>query len=131
MCPAPHQVSNPFVPIIEEGEEPFAMLKDLWVKYHDWVFEPFYYSSLDRLVGALDAEIIRRAEDRFAELLARKAQEGQAHLGQKRRQSLHGRPVQSIFCRNGLRVLEDFWPASWESALTMTRAAGDPSRIRH
>jgi hypothetical protein len=49
----------PFVPIIEEGEEPFAMLKDLWVKYHEWVFESIYYSSLDRLVDVRDAEIIK------------------------------------------------------------------------
>ena len=65
----------PFVPIIEEGEKPFAMLKDLWFKHRDWMFEPIYYSSLDRLVDALDTEIIKPAEVRFAELLARKAEE--------------------------------------------------------
>jgi uncharacterized protein YjbI with pentapeptide repeats len=65
----------PFVPIIEEGEEPFAMLKDLWLKHRDWVFEPIYYSSLDRLADALDSEIIEPAEARFAELLARRAEE--------------------------------------------------------
>ena len=65
----------PFVPIIEEGEKPFAMLKDLWLKHRDWVFEPIYYSSLDRLVDALDTEIINPVEVRFAELLARKAEE--------------------------------------------------------
>jgi hypothetical protein len=65
----------PFVPIIEEGQEPFAMLTDLWIKHRDWVFEPIYYSSLDRLITALDAEIIRPAELRFAELLGRKAEE--------------------------------------------------------
>ena len=65
----------PFVPIIEEGEKPFAMLKDLWLKHRDWMFEPIYYSSLDRLVDALDTEIIKPAEVRFAELLARKAEE--------------------------------------------------------
>jgi uncharacterized protein YjbI with pentapeptide repeats len=64
----------PFVPIIEEGEEPFAMLNDLWLKYRDWMFEPIYYSSLDRLIDALDTEIIKPAEVRFAELLARKAE---------------------------------------------------------
>jgi hypothetical protein len=65
----------PFVPIIEEGEEPFAMLKDLWIMHRDWVFEPIYYSSLERLADALDTEIITPAEVRFAELLARKAEE--------------------------------------------------------
>ena len=64
----------PFRPIIKKGQKPFAMLQDLWIKHPDWVFEPIYYSSLDALVGALDKEIIRPAEVRFAELLARKAQ---------------------------------------------------------
>jgi hypothetical protein len=31
----------PFVPIIEGGEEPFAMFKDLWVKHSAWVFGGF------------------------------------------------------------------------------------------
>jgi hypothetical protein len=42
----------PFRPIIEEGEKPFAMLTDLWIKHRDWVFEPIYYSSLDARWGA-------------------------------------------------------------------------------
>jgi uncharacterized protein YjbI with pentapeptide repeats len=68
------EIMIPFRPIIEEGEKPFAMLQDLWIKHREWVFEPIYYSSLDALVGALDDKIIRPAEVRFAELLARKAE---------------------------------------------------------
>jgi uncharacterized protein YjbI with pentapeptide repeats len=68
------EVMVPFRPIIEEGEKPFAMLEDLWIKHRDWVFEPLYYSSLDALVGALDAKIIRPAEIRFNELIVRKAE---------------------------------------------------------
>jgi hypothetical protein len=68
------EIMVPFQPIIEKGEEPFAMLTDLWIKHRDWVFEPIHYSSLDALVGALDKEIIEPAEVRFAELLARKAE---------------------------------------------------------
>jgi hypothetical protein len=64
----------PFRPIIEKGEEPFAMLNDLWIKYPAWVFEPIRYSSLDRLVGVLDEKIIKPARARFDELIARKAQ---------------------------------------------------------
>jgi len=52
------EIMVPFLPIIEEGEKPFAMLEDLWIKHRDWVFQPLYYSSLDALVGALDAKII-------------------------------------------------------------------------
>jgi hypothetical protein len=68
------EIMVPFRPIIEEGQEPFSMLTDLWIKHREWVFEPLYYSSLDALIGALDAKIIRPAEVRFAELLARKAE---------------------------------------------------------
>ena len=64
----------PFQPIIDAGETPFAMLQDLWINYPDRVFRPIHYSSLDALVGALDEKIIRPAEVRFAELLARKAE---------------------------------------------------------
>jgi hypothetical protein len=48
------EVMVPFKPIIKEGEDPFAMLKDLWIQHRDWVFEPLYYSSPDALIGALD-----------------------------------------------------------------------------
>ena len=68
------EIMVPFFPIIEEGQEPFSMLTDLWVKHRDWVFEPLHYSSLDALVGALDKEIIEPAKVRFAELLAKKAE---------------------------------------------------------
>ncbi len=68
------EIMVPFRPIIEEGEEPFSMLTDLWIKHREWVFEPIYYSSLDALVRALDEKIIKPAEVRFAELLARKAE---------------------------------------------------------
>ena len=57
----------PFRPIIEEGEKPFAMLTDLWIKHREWVFEPIYYSSVDALVAALHEKIIRPAEARFVE----------------------------------------------------------------
>jgi hypothetical protein len=61
-----------FVPIIEEGQEPFPMFRDLWSKYRDWVFEPIYYRSVNRLVEVLDDEIMP-AQSRFVDLLARKA----------------------------------------------------------
>jgi hypothetical protein len=63
----------PFQPIIQEGEQPFAMLQDLWSKHRDWVFEPIHYSSVDALIASLDEKIIQPAEARFVELLKRKA----------------------------------------------------------
>jgi uncharacterized protein YjbI with pentapeptide repeats len=68
------EIMVPFLPIIAEGEKPFAMLGDLWIKHRDWVFEPLHYSSLDALVAALDQEIIGPAEVRFDELIVRKAE---------------------------------------------------------
>jgi hypothetical protein len=65
----------PFVTIIEQGEEPFSMFTDLWIKYRDWVFNPIGYPSVDRLIEVLDTKIVRPAQDRFATLLARKAEE--------------------------------------------------------
>jgi|SRR5271166_3937827 len=68
------EIMVPFRPIIEEGEKAFSMLQDLWIKHREWVFEPIYYSSVDALIGSLDEKIIRPAEARFVELLARKAE---------------------------------------------------------
>jgi uncharacterized protein YjbI with pentapeptide repeats len=68
------EIMVPFLPIIEEGEKPFATLEDLWIKHREWVFEPLYYSSRDALIEALDKEIIEPAEARFDELIVRKAE---------------------------------------------------------
>jgi hypothetical protein len=68
------EVMVPFRPIIEEGEKPFAMLQDLWIKHRDWVFEPIYYSSVDALIASLDEKIIQPAEARFVELVRRKGE---------------------------------------------------------
>jgi hypothetical protein len=42
------EIMVPFQPIIAQGEKPFAVLRDLWIKHRDWVFEPIEYSSIDR-----------------------------------------------------------------------------------
>jgi uncharacterized protein YjbI with pentapeptide repeats len=68
------EIMVPFQPIIEKGQEPFAMLTDLWIKHRDWVFDPIHYSSVDALVASFDKEIIAPAEARFDELVMRKAE---------------------------------------------------------
>jgi hypothetical protein len=68
------EIMVPFRPIIEEGEKPFAMLRDLWINHPDRVFEPIYYSSVDALIASLDEKIIKPAEARFVELVKRKAE---------------------------------------------------------
>jgi hypothetical protein len=63
----------PFVPILEEGQSPFAMFVDLQNKY-DWVLEPvIVYPSIDRLIEVLDDKVVQRAEAKFNELLTRRA----------------------------------------------------------
>jgi uncharacterized protein YjbI with pentapeptide repeats len=47
----------PFVPIIQEGESPFAMMVDLQKKY-DWVLDTISYDSLDTLIEILKPHII-------------------------------------------------------------------------
>jgi hypothetical protein len=47
----------PFVPIIQEGELPFAMMVDLQKKYN-WVLDTISYDSLDTLIEILKPHII-------------------------------------------------------------------------
>jgi Pentapeptide repeats (8 copies) len=65
----------PFVPILEQGQDPFAMFVDLQNKY-DWVLDPVIgYSSADRLIEVLEDKIIRPAEAKFNQLLARRTKQ--------------------------------------------------------
>ena len=64
----------PFAPIIQEGEQPFAMMKDLHTKYN-WVLEPRSYDSIDTLINALKPEIIDPAIKMHYELRLIKAKE--------------------------------------------------------
>ena len=64
------QTMIPFQPIIEAGETPFAMLRDLLTSYPDRVFQPIEYPSVDRLIET----IIEPAETRFDELVMRRAE---------------------------------------------------------
>ena len=62
----------PFAPILQEGEKPFAMFVDLQNNY-DWVLQPVIaYSSVDRLIEVLKDEVVKPAEAKFDELLARR-----------------------------------------------------------
>jgi len=48
----------PFVPMLEKGEEPFDMFRDLWIRHREWVLDPIRYPSVDRLIEVLDTEIV-------------------------------------------------------------------------
>jgi hypothetical protein len=65
----------PFAPILQDGEEPFAMFVDLKNKY-DWVLKDvIVYPSVDRLIEVLEHEIIGAAEAKFSELLSRRTEQ--------------------------------------------------------
>jgi hypothetical protein len=65
----------PFVPILQQGEQPFSMFVDLQNKY-DWVLKPVVgYPSVDRLIEVLEDKVVRPAEAKFNELLARRTQQ--------------------------------------------------------
>jgi hypothetical protein len=65
----------PFVPILDRNDDlkPFAMLEDLQIGHPDRVLAVIRYPSVGRLIEVLDTEIITPAQERFADLLARKA----------------------------------------------------------
>jgi len=62
----------PFVPIIEEGENPFSMFNDLWIKYK-WMLPPLRYPNKDTLLEKFQKGIIDRAIEKEKELLIEKA----------------------------------------------------------
>jgi hypothetical protein len=64
----------PFVPIIQEGEQPFAMFKDLWGKF-DWVLDLLTYDSIHNLISGLGEAVIKPALTKHDELLAKKVAE--------------------------------------------------------
>lgn len=64
----------PFVPIIQEGESPFAMMVDLQKKY-PWVLPTRSYDSIETLMSALKPGIIDPAVEMRNQLRLVKAQE--------------------------------------------------------
>lgn len=64
----------PFVAILESGEEPFSMFKDLTM--YDWVLRPVItYTAIGPLIEGLEHAVVRPALEKRAELASRKAEE--------------------------------------------------------
>jgi hypothetical protein len=63
----------PFVPIIQKGEDPFSMFRDLSGKY-DWVLNPLIYANTDNLIHGFRKAIIDRAWKKHQQLQKRKAE---------------------------------------------------------
>jgi hypothetical protein len=72
----------PCVPIIAEGEPPFAMFIDLQRKF-DWVLDVLEYDSIDHLLAGLENAVIAPALQRHDELIQRRARAvGTRHIQQ-------------------------------------------------
>jgi hypothetical protein len=65
----------PFAPIIHEGEEPFAMFRDLKQKYGGWVLDVLKYDSTDNLIEVFGEAIVAPAL-RISDALVLKKAEG-------------------------------------------------------
>lgn len=64
----------PFVPIIHENEEPFAMFRDLKTKYSEWVLDVLEYDSATSLIQVLDKAVVRPALIMADQLIFKKAE---------------------------------------------------------
>jgi hypothetical protein len=64
----------PFVPIIHEDEEPFAMFRDLKEKYGEWVLDVLEYDSVKSLLQVLEQAVVRPALEKGQQLLLKKAE---------------------------------------------------------
>jgi len=63
----------PFVPIIQEGEEPFSMFANL--QSYPWMFDILQYKDSDQLLAVIDKAIIQPALIKADELNVQKAEE--------------------------------------------------------
>ncbi|HCF84970.1 MAG TPA: hypothetical protein DEV72_07200 [Ktedonobacter sp.] len=64
----------PFVPLIQKGEQPFAMFKDLKSRYN-WVLDPLAYETPSNLIKVLEIAVVKPALEKRAELLAKKVEQ--------------------------------------------------------
>ena len=71
----------PFVPIIHEDEEPFAMFRDLKQKYGDWVLDLLKYDTVEGLLRVFEKAVVTPALEKSDQLLLkRNAQLAQRHV---------------------------------------------------
>jgi hypothetical protein len=64
----------PFVPIIYEDEEPFAMFRDLRQKYGEWVLDVLEYDSVANLLEVMEKAVVQPALERSDQLLLKKTE---------------------------------------------------------
>jgi hypothetical protein len=64
----------PFVTILQRGEKPFSMFRDLTM--YDWVLKPVItYETKQSMIDGLEQAVVKPALQKHAELVSRKADE--------------------------------------------------------
>jgi hypothetical protein len=72
----------PFVPIIQHGEKPFAMFRDLQSKY-SWVLDTLEYDTSANLIKGLERAVVEPALVKHKELMEKKVAEMPTrHIGE-------------------------------------------------
>src|SRR6266568_4635194 len=64
----------PFIPIIQEGEQPFSMFQDLEGKF-DWVLDVLVYDTPSNLIKGLERAVVKPALEMSDELLSKKVEQ--------------------------------------------------------
>lgn len=67
----------PFIPILDQEEQPFSMFMDLQNKFGGeggWVLDLLKYDTAENLVGVLEQAVVRPALEKADQLLLRKAE---------------------------------------------------------
>jgi uncharacterized protein YjbI with pentapeptide repeats len=64
----------PFVPIIQEDEEPFAMFQGLQHKSREWVLDVLKYDSATNLLRVLEEAVVRPALEKSNQLIHKKTE---------------------------------------------------------
>lgn len=71
----------PFVPIIQEGEQPFSMFQDLAGKY-DWVLDILVYDTPSNLINGLERAVVEPALEMRDVFLSKKVEQLRTrHIG--------------------------------------------------
>ncbi len=70
----------PFVPIIQEGEEPLSMFRDIKQKYGEWVLDLLEYDNPTNLANRLEKAVVSPALKKSKELLRKETDQIKRHI---------------------------------------------------
>lgn len=69
----------PFIPILQEGEQPFPMFEKLQGQY-EWALDTLIYDTPERLMAVMEKAIVQPALEKYAALMEKKSQSHVRHI---------------------------------------------------